>query len=56
MKAYYKILVVFILTALPVLVSAQAVDYARSLMDQERFLEAAKQLRPLADGGNAEAQ
>ena len=56
MKAYYKIFVVFILTALPVLVSAQAVDYARSLMDQERFLEAAKQLRPLADGGNAEAQ
>ena len=37
-------------------VKAQSVSYAKSLIDQERYLEAAKQLRPLADGGNAEAQ
>lgn len=37
-------------------VKAQSVSYAKSLIEQERYLEAAKQLRPLADGGNAEAQ
>lgn len=35
---------------------AQSVDYAKSLINQGKYLEAAKQLRPLADGGNAEAQ
>lgn len=35
---------------------AQSVSYAKSLMENGRYLEAAKQLRPLADGGNAEAQ
>lgn len=35
---------------------AQSVSYAKSLIEQGKYLEAAKQLRPLADGGNAEAQ
>ena len=35
---------------------AQSVSYAQSLINQGRYLDAAKQLRPLADGGNAEAQ
>lgn len=35
---------------------AQSVEYAKSLINQGKYLEAAKQLRPLADGGNAEAQ
>ena len=37
-------------------VKAQSVSYAKSLIQQGRYLDAAKQLRPLADGGNAEAQ
>lgn len=37
-------------------VKAQSVSYAKSLIEQGRYLDAAKQLRPLADGGNAEAQ
>lgn len=37
-------------------VKAQSVSYAKSLIEQGQYLEAAKQLRPLADGGNAEAQ
>ena len=35
---------------------AQSVDYAKSLIEQERYFDAAKQLRPLADNGDAEAQ
>ena len=35
---------------------AQSVSYAKSLIEQGKYLDAAKQLRPLADGGNAEAQ
>ncbi len=35
---------------------AQSLSYAKTLIKQERYLDAAKQLRPLADGGNAEAQ
>lgn len=37
-------------------VKAQSVSYAKSLIEQGHYLEAAKQLRPLADGGDAEAQ
>ena len=36
--------------------NAQSLSYAKSLIEQGKYLEAAKQLRPLADGGNAEAQ
>ena len=41
---------------LPQIGNAQSVSYAKSLINQGKYLEAAKQLRPLADGGNAEAQ
>ena len=37
-------------------VKAQSLSYAKSLIEQERYLEAAKQLHSLADNGNAEAQ
>ena len=37
-------------------VFSQSVSYAKSLINQGKYLDAAKQLRPLADGGNAEAQ
>lgn len=36
--------------------NAQSVSYAKSLIEQGQYLEAAKQLRPLADNGDAEAQ
>jgi TPR repeat protein len=55
-KTYHKIVALFFLAALPFQGSAQSVDYARALIEQGKYLEAAKQLRPLADGGNAEAQ
>lgn len=35
---------------------AQSVSYAKSLIKEERYMDAAKQLRPLADAGDAEAQ
>jgi len=35
---------------------AQSISYAKSLIEQERYLDAAKELRPLADNGDAEAQ
>lgn len=35
---------------------AQSVCYAKSLIEAERYLEAAKQLQPLANNGDAEAQ
>ena len=38
------------------IVTAQSLDYIKSQIDHGSYLEAAKQLRPLADGGNAEAQ
>ena len=56
MKALIKSFTVFMLTALPLMGSAQSVNYAKSLIKEGKYLEAAKQLRPLADGGNAEAQ
>ena len=37
-------------------VNAQSLSYVKSLMEQGMYLDAAKRLRPLADGGNAEAQ
>ena len=37
-------------------VQAQSIYMARQYYEQGRYLDAAKQLRPLADGGNAEAQ
>lgn len=54
-----KRLISFVLATLCLSVTqlmAQSVSYAKSLIEQERYLDAAKQLRPLADGGDAEAQ
>ena len=56
MRTLSKLIALFILTALPIMGSAQSLSYAKTLIEQGRDLEAAKQLRPLADGGNAEAQ
>lgn len=36
--------------------SAQSLSAAKMYIDQEKYVNAAKQLQPLADGGNAEAQ
>lgn len=36
--------------------SAQSLGTAKMYIEQEQYVNAAKQLRPLADGGNAEAQ
>lgn len=44
------------LAALPLAAGAQSMALAKQYYDQGMYLEAAKQLRPLADGGNAEAQ
>ena len=41
---------------LPITTKAQSMYMAKQYYDQGKYLEAAKQLRPLADGGNAEAQ
>lgn len=54
-----KKLISFVLATLCLSVTqlkAQSVDYAKSLIEQERYFDAAKQLRPLADNGDAEAQ
>ena len=37
-------------------VGAQSLDRVKSLLEQGHYKEAAVMLRPLADGGNAEAQ
>ena len=52
-KCIIVIVVAFLYSAS---VTAQSLSYVQSLIGQGRYLEAAKQLRPLADGGNAEAQ
>ena len=54
MKRVTLILGLYMITMLSM--HAQSVSYAQSLINQGRYLDAAKQLRPLADGGNAEAQ
>lgn len=41
---------------LPSMATAQSLDYAKSLYEQGEYLRAAKELRPLAEGGDAEAQ
>lgn len=51
-----NIIVVSILFFTTISTYAQSLNYAKSLIELGKYLEAAKQLRPLADGGNAEAQ
>ncbi len=52
---YFLILTLFFCVSVHY-VQAQSLRYAKYLLEQERYLDAAKELRPLADGGNAEAQ
>lgn len=59
MKNHMKtkaLLLAMMLVAVPFASSAQSVSSAQALIKEGKYLEAAKQLRPLADGGNAEAQ
>ena len=56
MAKIFKMVIVSILLLVTISTQAQSVNYAKSLISQGKYLEAAKQLRPLADGGNAEAQ
>lgn len=44
----------FLLTV--VSMGAQSLSYVKDLIEQGRYIDAAKRLRPLADGGNADAQ
>ena len=55
MKKLYILLVTTISLVCSQL-KAQSVGYAESLIEQGRYLDAAKVLRPLADGGDAKAQ
>lgn len=51
-----SLFVLVLLWTLSLYMCAQSVNYAKSLINQGKYLDAAKLLRPLADGGNAEAQ
>lgn len=55
-KRSLKGIMVVILTFIICQTHAQSMYWAKQYYDQGKYLEAAKQLRPLADGGNAEAQ
>lgn len=50
------IIAVCLLPAVPMTLEAQSMYMAKHYYEQGNYLEAAKQLRPLADGGDAEAQ
>ncbi len=56
MKTIRLLAVAFFVTAFSMLSNAQSMYMAKQYYNQGKYLEAAKQLRPLADGGNAEAQ
>ncbi|MBP3842603.1 MAG: BatD family protein [Prevotella sp.] len=49
-------IMMLLVTAYAMTASAQSMSMAKYYYEQGKYLEAAKQLRPLADGGNAEAQ
>ena len=53
---HIRIYIVIMLSMSAITVKAQSVSHAKSLIEQGKYREAAQQLRPLADGGNAEAQ
>lgn len=56
MKALQHILTIVITLVISTTALAQTMNNVQYLMEQGKYTEAAKQLRPLADGGNAEAQ
>ena len=53
-KILISMVTMLLMTAMQL--NAQSVDYAKYLIEQGKYLEAAKELRPMADGGNAKAQ
>ena len=53
-KILISMVAMLLMTAMQM--KAQSVDYAKYLIEQGKYLEAAKELRPMADGGNAKAQ
>ena len=56
MKTTELVLAVFALFAMSFTANAQSMSTVMSLYNQGHYQEAARHLRPLADGGNAEAQ
>lgn len=56
MKQSLRIMTVALFALMTSQVSAQSLYRAKSLISQGKYIEGAKELRPLADGGNAEAQ
>lgn len=51
-----RLCIIFALTILALSTKGQSLEHAKNLIEKKRYLDAAKQLRPLADSGNAEAQ
>lgn len=51
-----SLFIIVLVMAVGSTVQAQSVTQARMYIRQERYIDAAKELRPLADGGDAEAQ
>lgn len=51
-----RFLLTLVLLWLSISGNSQSLEYAKTLINKKQYLEAAKQLRPLADSGNAEAQ
>ena len=56
MKQFKKTIMMFLLWGICGMAHAQSMYWAKKYYEEGKYLEAAKQLRPLADGGNAEAQ
>ncbi|MBR1410895.1 MAG: sel1 repeat family protein, partial [Prevotella sp.] len=56
MKQFKKAIMMFLLWGICGMAHAQSMYWAQRYYDEGKFLEAAKQLRPLADGGDADAQ
>ena len=55
-RSYMKKFIVLLLVNIYGTAYSQSMYWAKKYYDEGKYLEAAKQLRPLADGGNAEAQ
>ena len=56
MKQFRQTLLMLLMCSIGETALAQSMYQAKQYYEQGQYLEAAKQLRPLADGGNAEAQ
>ena len=56
MCKFYKFVCIFLMLSLQVTAQQYDLNRAKQLIDQEKYLDAAKLLRPLAENGNSEAQ